>query len=903
MVALIARAIAALYPKRTPAERDETRRFIADALDDEWRSRGLRGLGRIGTLLLADLLRCWTGRGALPLSNEPPLAALLIVDQKRTTLMDRLLADFRYSLRVLARTPGFTAVAVITLAVGIGAATAVYAVTDAVLVRPFPYPDMSRLALLFERSGGNGQQMSVSWHNYQDYLVQQDAFEELGIYRSSTVVLAGEEQAERVSGATVSSEVFAAMGIPPVRGRVFTAEDNVPTVGTIAVISERLWRSHFGARDTIVGEQTMMNNRMFTIVGVMPAAMRFPSRLTDVWMPIGLAVSSMPPRGAHPGLTVVGRLKPGVSFVQAQGSMSAIAARLAAAYPDTNKGQDVIVSSYYELVVQNIRPALMILLGTVGLLLMIACTNLASLMLARRDVRQREFALRAALGAGRGKLVRQLLVESSLLAAAGGLAGLGLAWLAVRTFVASEPASVPRIDMVGIDWRVALFALGASVVTVLLFGLLPALRASRPDLQHSLKDLRAGSSRRSVRLRRVLVGTQVAVAVVMLVGAGLLGKSLSRLMGIELGFDPARVVTMRIVLPDAAYSTPDSWIAFHRTLLERVGSSAGIERVGLNSSVPLEGGGNESPVMKEGDPPPSPDRMPQMCLFQAVGGDYFDAMGIGVVKGRAFTPADMNSATPVAVVDESLASRLFGTEDPIGKRIAFEFDGHNPATFKPYWREVIGVVRHVKHYGITSEPPYVQVYAPFTQLPVWMRDRRPAMALFAQSRVDADAIVTNVRQAVRAIDPRIPVYGVQTMEGYVGQRLEQPRLSATLVGGFAGVALLLSAVGLYGVLSYLVSLRTREIGVRLALGAGRGTILRQVVAQGLTIALIGLAAGLGAALAATRYLESVLFEVATTDLATFAAVAGVLAVVAIVASAVPARRASGVDPLVALRAD
>ena len=903
MVALIARAIAALYPRRTQAEHRETRAFIAEAFRGEWRTRRFRGVWRVTTLLIADLLRCWTGRGALPVSYEHPLAGLLIVDQKRTTLMDRLIADLRYSLRVLARTPGFTAVAVVTLAVGIGAATAVYAVTDAVLLRPFPYPDMPRLALLFERSGGNGQQMSVSWHNYQDYLVQQNAFEELGIYRSSTVVLAGADQAERVSGATASSQVFSAMGIPPLKGRVFTAADDQASVDLIAVISERLWRSHFGARDSIIGEQALMNNRTFTIVGVMPASMRFPSRLTDVWLPIGLAVSSMPPRGAHPGLTAVGRLKPGVSFEQAQTSMSAIAGRLAAQYPDTNKGQDVIVSNYYTLVVQNIRPALMVLLGTVALLLLIACTNLASLMLARSDVRQREFALRAALGAGRGKLIRQLLVESSLLAAAGGAAGLGLAWLAVSVFIASEPTSVPRIDQAGIDWRVAMFALGLSVLTILLFGLLPALRASRPDLQHSLKDLRAGSSRRSVRLRRVLVGTQVAVAVVMLVGAGLLGKSLTRMMSIELGFNPDQVVTMRVVLPDAAYPSPDAWISFHRALLDRVASTAGVEHVGINSAVPLEGGGNESPVLKEGDPPPSAENMPQMCLFQAVGGQYFEAMGISVVRGRTFTAADMNSPTPVAVVDEALAAKLFGAGDPIGKRIAFEFDGHNPAMFKPLWREVIGVVRHVKHYGITSEPPYVQVYAPFTQLPIWMRDRRPAMALFARSRVDAEAIVANVRQAVRALDPGIPVYSVQTMKGYVGQRLEQPRLSATLVGGFAGVALLLAAVGLYGVLSYLVSLRTREIGVRLALGAGRATILRQVVGQGLSIALIGLAVGLAAAAAATRYLQSVLFDVSTTDVTTFAAAAGVLAAVAIVASAVPARRASGVDPLVALRAD
>jgi putative ABC transport system permease protein len=891
--------LAAAYPVRARYTSADMLAFLDDALVDAWRDRGWRGLGSVVALAATDVARVRLGRASLPVTSRP---RSFDVHTLRASLMDRLIADLRYSIRTLVRTPAFTAVAVVTLALGLGAITAVYAVVDGVLLRPFPYPYMDRLAILME-SGGNAQAMSVAWPNLVDWRAQNEVFEELGVYRNMPVALVGGEAPERLNGCLVSSSVFASMGIAPLAGRTFNEGDDAAGAARVAIISERVWRNRFGARSDIVGLPVTLNSQPFTIAGVMPAGMRFPSRTTDVWLPIGLFVDTFPERGAHPGLIGVGRLKPGLDFERARSSMAAIANRLAERYPDSNKGTGITVTPYYELIVQNIRPVLRMLLGAVAMLLLIACSNLASLMLARAESRHRELAVRSALGASRLRLVRQVLMESALLAGIGGTIGLGLAYLGVRAFVRSQPSTVPRIDLLGVDWRVLAFALIVSGLTVVLFGLLPALRASRPDLQFALRTSRTGASRRSVRLRRVLVGGQVAIAAVLLVGAGLFAKSLGKLTAIELGFDPARVIAMRLTVPDAKYTTADAWIGFHRTLLDRLSGIPGADAVAINSALPLEGNGSESPVMKEGDPLPAPGRPMQMCLFQATGGEYFKAMGIPVISGRLFEARDSLGSPPVAVVDDTLAARLFGQENPVGRRIAFEFKGHDRASMQPVWREIIGVVRHVKHYGITGEPPFVQIYAPFVQLPIWMENRRPTMALVVRTAADPDAMVSTIRRAVVGIDPSIPVYGIQPMRFYVAQATEQPRLSAMLVTGFAALALVLAAVGVYGVLAYLVSQRTREIGVRVALGARRVDIVRHIVVQGLILAVVGLAIGLAGAAALANLLGTLLYEVSPRDGATFATTALVLAIVATVASVIPARRASSVDPLIALRAE
>jgi len=895
----LARFTAALYPRRAGFDREEARAFLDDALADAWRERGWRGLVAIAVAVTVDLGRAWAGRGSLPLTSRPPRHTTA----RGRTLMDRWLTDLRYSWRALLHARGFAAVAVLTLALGIGATTAVYAVVDGAILRPFPYPDMQRLAILGE-VGANGQAMSISWPNFVDWQAQNQAFEELGVYRGQQVTLSGDGSPERINAALVSSAVFASAGIPALSGRVFGTADDQAGAARVALVSERLWQGRFGGRKDIVGLRVIFNNEPYEIVGVMPRSMRFPSRLTDVWLPLGRFVDTFPKdRGAHPGLQAIGRIKPGVTVERARAAMDAIAARLATEYPNSNKGGGITVTPYYELVVRDIRPALYMLLAAVGLLLVMGCSNLASLMLARAEARQRELAVRAAIGATRTALLRQLLVEASLLGGAGAIAGIGLATLAVRAFVASRPSTVPRVDLIAIDWRVVLFATAVSALTVVLFALLPAWRASAPDLQHTLRDLRGTAGRHGVRMRRLLVAGQVGLAAVLLVGGGLLARSLAQLMQVDLGFNPSQVVTMRVTLPDASYPSADAWIAFHDNLLARLANLPGAQAIGLNTAVPLDGGGSEAPIIKEGDPLPSAESRPSMCLFQTTGGRYFEALGITLVRGRVFDDRDRAGASPVAVIDESAAAKLFGADDPIGRRVAFEFSGGHDTAMQAHWREVVGVVRHVRHYGLVTEPPYVQVYAPFGQLPIWYRERRPGMALFVRTAGDADAMVAGVRSIVTEIDPRLPVFGVQTMNDFIGQRTEQPRLSAMLVGGFAIVALLLAATGVYGVLSYLVSRRTSEIGVRLALGASRADILKQVVGQGLTVALIGLALGLAGAALAARAIASILIGVSPRDVTTFAGVAVLLLLVAVAASFFPARRASSVDPLQALRSN
>jgi putative ABC transport system permease protein len=523
-------------------------------------------------------------------------------------------------------------------------------------------------------------------------------------------------------------------------------------------------------------------------------------------------------------------------------------------------------------------------------------------MLARADGRQREMAIREALGASRWRVFQQLLTESVLMALGGGALGALLAWWAVKVFVASRPATVPRIDQMAVDVRVLAFAMVVSIATGIAFGLAPALRASSIDLLTSLKDAARGPGGAGRRMRSALVVAEVALALVLLVGAGLTIRSFEVLSAIDLGFDQSHVVTMRVSLPNARYPELARWIAFHRELLRRASAIPAVDAVGLNSEVPLEGGASESEVRYEGEPPPqSVNEEGTMCLFQAATPDYFRAMGIAVVRGRSFTERDAGDAVPVTIVEEALVHKFFPNADPIGKRIAFEFRGHDPADAQPIWREIVGVVRHVRHYGLIREPATMQVYAPLEQLPIWFRDRRPAMTLFARTRLEPGLLATSVRQAVTAIDRDIPVYGIQTMEQYVGQATEQSRLSMTLLAAFGGLALVLASLGIYGVLSYLVSLRTHEIGIRLALGATRGDVMRLILCHGMTLTFAGIGIGLAAAWALTRSLSSLLVGVSPHDPATFAGIVSLLAAIAFVASYLPGRRATTVDPAITLR--
>jgi putative ABC transport system permease protein len=817
--------------------------------------------------------------------------------------MATLWQDLKYAARSLQLNPGYTVIVIATLTLGIGANAAIFSVADAVMLRPFPYPDIDRIVMINEttRKGGT---MSVAWPTFQDWAAQQQSFEYFGIFRNTTANLTGGDQPERLSAAIASSQIFGALGVAPSAGRVFTPEEDRSGAPRTALISERLWRGRFAADPRVVGRAIVLNNEPHVIVGVMPPGMRFPSRLTDVWLPLGPLVATLPAeRGAHPNLFVAARLKSGVSFERAAADMDTIARRLEKQYPDSNTDVAVGMIPYYEQIVRSIRPTLYVLLGAVGFVLLIGCANLANLMLARAERRQREIAVRAALGAERRRIVQQLLTESLLLSLIGGVLGVLLAYWMVTMFVASRPVSIPRIDLVGVDGRVITFAALLSIVTGVVFGLVPALRASTPDLISTLKQAgRGGGPAQSRRFRSALVIVEVAMALVLLVGAGLMIRSFARLMAIEPGFDADGVVTMRLTLPAAKYREQERWIAFHQDLVRRVSGIAGVTAVGVNSAVPLEGGGSESGVIVEGRPVPPPGAQGDVCLFQASSPEYFRAMGIPLVRGRAFTDRDTKAGTPVVIVDESLVRKLFPGEDALGKRIAFEFRGNrnNP---DPLWREIVGVVGHVKHYGLASEPPFVQLYAPLDQFPLWFEQRRPSMALVARTPLAAEPLTAAIRRELAAIDRDIPVYNVQTMRTYLAQTTEQPRLSVILLGGLGGLALLLAIIGIYGVVSYSVVQRTQEIGVRMALGASGNHVLQMVVKQALALIAAGVVIGTGASVALGSVMRSLLFEVSPRDPATLAAIAGSLALVGLVASLVPALRATRVDPLTALRSE
>ena len=817
--------------------------------------------------------------------------------------MTGFLQDVRYAVRGLKRSPGLTTLAVVTLALAIGATAAVFSVVDGVLLKPLPYPNGDRLAIMNERTQ-TGSPMSVSWPTFKDWRDQSQVFEHIGVYRGAALNLTGGDRPERVNATMVSSAVFPALGIRPLKGRTFVAREDESGTSPVVIISHRLWQNRFSNDPSIVGQAILLNGMPHEIVGVMPPTMRFPSGLTDAWVPLGLYVDQLPPsRGNHPGLTAVGALEPGLTFDRAKAEMETIARRLAAAYPETNKNTSVSVTPYYELVVRSIRPLLAVLFGATIFVLLIACANLANMMLVRADQRRGELAVRAALGAGRWRLIRQTLAESLALSVAGGTAGVAIAYWSINALKAFEPAAIPRLDQVAVDLRVLGLAALVTIATCVTFGVMPAIRSASPELNMSLKDAARGAvgGRRARWLRNSLVVAEIACALVLLVGAGLMLRSFSHMLAIQTGFNPERVLTMRLTLPPSKYSTLEKWQLFHSQLLDRASNVSGIEWVGLNSVVPLEGGGSESSVIAQGQSTPTPDRPGLTSLFQVTGGEYFRAMGIEILKGRTFTGQDTPTSVQVAVIDDTLAAKLFPGIDPIGKRIAFEFTGDSVANARPIWREVIGVVSHVRHYGLRQEPPFVQIYTPLTQLPFWFQERHPSMALFARTALESEAVVASIRGELRALDSDIPLYGIQPMREYVSQRLEQSILSTTLLAVFASLAFILAIVGIYGVLSFAVSQRTREIGVRMALGATTDSMVRLVVAQGAILAAIGIALGLGGALVVTRTLQTQLYEVSPTDPATFATIVFVVTTVALAASYIPARRAARVDPLVALR--
>ncbi|HEX8456335.1 MAG TPA: ABC transporter permease [Pyrinomonadaceae bacterium] len=798
---------------------------------------------------------------------------------------ETFLQDLRYGVRMLAKHRAFTFVAVLTLALGIGANTAIFSVVNAVLLRPLPYRDPDKIVYLWERlpQGGEG---SVSVPNLRDWQTQNDVFEQIAAYEQGNFSLMGSELPERSAGASVTANFFDVLGVQPQRGRTFAPGEDAAGKHRVIVLSDQLWQRNFGADPAVVNRDVLIGGENYTVVGIMPPGFQFPSRTTELWVPLVFSDSQATSRGNH-AFSAVGRMKEGVTLEQAQEQMNLIARRLEQQYPDQQINRGIIVGRVQEEIVKSVRPALFVLLGAVGFVLLIACTNVANLLLARATARRREIAIRAALGAGRARLVRQFLTESVLLAVVGGLLGLLVAKWSIQGLLTLTTGVLPRAGEVGLDMRVLGFTLLLSLLSGIIFGLAPALQTSRADVQDALKDGgTSGSSPRANWLRGLLAVAQVASAIVLLVGAGLLVKSFVRLQQVESGIRPENVLTMRLTLPAAKYQTTEATTAFYTQLLERVAALPGVEATGAINLLPVQRSGTNGDVQIVGDPPDPTGRAP-LVEFRAATPDYFRALGIPLVAGRFFAPP-ARERVPVAIVNQTFVRVILNGREPLGKQI--QSDG-SPV-------EIVGVVGDVKQTGLTA-PPRPEMFLPYNS-PFW-QGMTQNMTLVVRASSDPATLTQAIRREVLAIDPAQPVYNVLTMEQVLDESISRQRLNMTLLSIFAVLATVLATVGIYSVMSYLVTQHTREIGIRMALGARPLDVLKLVLGQGLMLTLIGVAVGIGGALALTRLMESLLFGVRATDPLTFVGVSLLLTLVALFACYIPARRATRVDPMVALR--
>ena len=800
--------------------------------------------------------------------------------------------DVRYGARMLARSPGFTGVAVATLALGIGANTAIFSVIDAVLLRSLPYQEADRLVFLTEWSE-QVPEMSFSVANLKDVRDLSTVFESLVGFNGQNFILTGEgAEAERLSGRQVTSGLFPTLRKAPVLGRGFTAADDKPGAEPVAVLGEGYWERRFGRDPGLIGRRLDLSGELFTVIGIMPKTLHGSWKTVDVYTPLLRLedkIGGEKNRGSHPGIYVIARLKPGITEERARTEVKAIATRLAAQHPDTSARQSMTLESLQQSYVGDLRPALMLLLGAVALVLLIACGNVANLLLARAAGRQKEIAVRRALGAPRGRLLRQLLTESVLLAAMGAMVGVVLAYWGVRGLVASLPATVPRADEIRVDGAVLAFTGALAVFTGLLFGIAPAWRISSGGVQGALREEGRGTvGPAHHRLRNTLVVTEIALALVLLVGAGLLVRSFVRVLGADAGFRADGVLTASLPLPQTRFPEEAQRAAFVRQVVERVQAVPGV-RVAA-AALPLLGGWQSSFTL-EGRPEPPPGQLPSADITR-VTPDYFRAMGERVLEGRVFTAHDTAEAVPVAVVDETFARTQYPGQAVLGKRL--RFGSRRDPERKAKWLEIVGVVGHVKNYGVDQESR-VEVYLPFDQSPAG------GATLIVRAEKDPGALASGLREAVKAVDPEVPVYSLRTLAELMSDRTAERRLAVMLITVFAAVALLLAAVGIYGVMSYAVAQRTQEIGIRMALGAERRDILRMVLRHGSLMAVTGIALGVVAALGLARLITSLLFQVSATDPPTFSIVPVVLIAVALLACYIPARRATRVDPLVALR--
>lgn len=805
--------------------------------------------------------------------------------------MDFIRNDVRHALRALARNRSFALAAVLTLAFGIGATTAIFSMVHGILFRPLPYPHPERVMVLWNQNTREGIERDVtSYPNFLDWRGRGESFEAMAAYRRGSVSVTDDSEPEQVPAAFVTIDFLDVLGVPPRLGRGFTADEMQQGGERVVILGHGVWQRRFGGRSDVIDRTLMLNGIAYTIVGVMPPRFAYPAE-AELWLPLAPTPNMLNARGSL-SLYVIGRLRAGVDPLRARQQMDAIATQLAEDYPGPNAGAGIFVEPLHATIVGDVRSPLLVLLGAVALVLLIGCANVANLLLARGVVRRKEFAIRAALGARGWRVARQMLTESVILALVGGALGVLLAVWAVAALVGAAPAELPRTDAIGVNLTVLGFALLVSLLTGLLFGLAPLVQMRRAPLAQALREGgREGGAAESLgRLRPALISAEVGLALVLLVGAGLLIRSLAAIHAVDPGFETRNVLTFRAALPAARYEAGDPVITFHEQLQQRIGALAGVERVGAVSTLFLSRLPNMSPIHVEGAPPRTADDPVESVAFDAVTPGFFEAMRIPLVAGRGFDARDDARVTEVVIVNEAFVRRYFPAGDATGRRFTFG----SPTDENVQWSEIIGVVRDTRRSGLV-EPVRPEAYFAHAQV------ARPALTYTVRTAVDPTALLPAIRAAVRELDPLLPLSAVLTVEQIIAETVAARRFLMLLLAGFATLALVLASIGIYGIVTYLVTQRTRELGIRFALGAHRRDVLRLIIGESLAHVLPGVALGGVVALLLARLLRSQLFGVAPTDPLTFAVVATLLIGVCVLASYLPAARAARIDPLAALR--